>query len=156
MEWSEEFVAAQAFHHQACRRLTAALERHVAAAVIDEFPNAVELRAWGEYGEDGELRLRAHTLVGAGGKVIVANGLCAWDGREFGEFGDDETRERFDAVTDDVDDYLDWIAGLHGDDYLRDASFPLVEILTESLAVAEERMAQTAGALGRRRGDVRC
>lgn len=76
----------------------------MARAVLAAFSAAATLAAWGEIGEEGTIILRARQVTDT-------------DGRVLDDFDAHHT-EVWDDFTDEIDQLLDWLAELNGDDYL--------------------------------------
>jgi hypothetical protein len=92
--------AAHAAYADAASRFARAIQAKVTRRIHADFPTAVYADVVGEYGEDYELRLR---LVAVRGPVAV--------------LADDSDGELWDALTNEVDPDLDWLAQLEPDDW---------------------------------------
>lgn len=106
-----EYEKAKAEYHEAASRLADAIPAWVARHVRDAYPEAITLRAGGEMGENGPI-LRAQFVVGAAGSVIAG-----WDDAASDYIEDDG---EWEALTDIIDDLLDQLIDLTGDDYFGD------------------------------------
>jgi hypothetical protein len=111
-----EFDAARSVYFAAARTLSNAIERQVSAYVLAEFPHARQIRAYGEYAEDGSLRLRLLEVRGEPDQLLAS-----------AEADDDEVAAAFEELSDRVDPLLDWLAYLNGEDYLGEQVIDLVD-----------------------------
>lgn len=107
----DAYLAARNAYFEHTVQFSAVLRGKVAAMVAAAYPTAVSLVAVGEYGEEFEMRLRAQRVLDAEGNVIAGYGpLKGWT-------------EEWDDFVDAVDDVLDHLAQINGDEYLGEQTF---------------------------------
>lgn len=102
-------------HHAAALTLTRALEELVANKVLHAYPDTEILHCHGEYGEDGQIKLRAQRVVDKDGRVLAA-------------YEEPMHTQTWDDLVDAIDPDLDWIAGLNDDDYLNDQELAVLAL----------------------------
>lgn len=102
-----QFTHAVSTFHAAASALSAATRRRAFAQTRAFFPNAVTLHVRGEYGDEGNVQIRAQKVTGADGKAIAG-------------YDDADNEDLWDTFTDVVDPDLDWLGELNPSDWVGD------------------------------------
>jgi hypothetical protein len=109
---------ASAVYHKAARELENAAEPYVAELVRKHYPTAVKLITIGEMNEDYVDVLRCERVILADGSVV-------------GETTDEGfIDERFEAMSEDVEEVLSWLIDLDPDSYLNETEFDLGSLVS--------------------------
>jgi hypothetical protein len=103
---------AEESYNNAVRRYSAAIESEVARIVLQTYPTARVIEAYGEYGGDSGdmLTLRVRALRDGEGNLLVD-----WE----------EPTEEFDAVVEEVDALLDVLHEINPEDFLHEQQFDI-------------------------------
>lgn len=102
---NDNFSVLTKHYHDACHAIEQACLAALREAVRETAPTATGFRLEGEYGEQGDVSISLTKILGA-------------------KVADDD----FDALTDSLTEYTDWLSATTNDEYLGTEDFEVTDV----------------------------